>query len=107
MQVLKRGSRGSAVTRLQRKLLELGFDPKGTDGIFGSDTEKALIAFQQSLGLTADGIVEEEILGALGLELEEASHSITASITVETVARMFPASTPLKNIKTYLPFILK
>ena len=33
--ILKRGSRGTAVEKLQKNLTKLGYDTKGTDGIFG------------------------------------------------------------------------
>ncbi len=54
---LKVGSQGSAVRVLQAKLTELGYDTKGTDGIFGNNTKAAVIEFQKAYGLTADGIV--------------------------------------------------
>ncbi|MBQ9983499.1 MAG: peptidoglycan-binding protein [Lachnospiraceae bacterium] len=54
---LQMGSRGSAVTALQKNLTELGYDTKGTDGIFGNNTKNAVVAFQQAYGLDADGIV--------------------------------------------------
>ncbi len=52
---LEFGSRGSAVLQLQQTLLSLGFDPSGVDGKFGRGTENAVIAYQTSKGLTADG----------------------------------------------------
>ncbi len=55
--VLKVGSRGTAVTQLQKNLTTLGYDTKGTDGIFGNDTKNAVLSFQRAHGLTADGIV--------------------------------------------------
>lgn len=55
--VLKEGSKGTAVKQLQVNLTKLGYDTKGTDGIFGANTKKAVIEFQKVCGLTADGIV--------------------------------------------------
>lgn len=55
--ILKVGSRGTAVTELQKNLTKLGYDTKGTDGIFGNDTKNAVLSFQRAHGLTADGIV--------------------------------------------------
>lgn len=49
--VLKYGSRGQAVKELQKKLSIL------EDGIFGKQTNKAVIAFQLANDLVADGIV--------------------------------------------------
>ena len=39
---LEFGSRGSDVLLLQKALLELGFNPNGTDGKFGRGTESAV-----------------------------------------------------------------
>lgn len=65
MPVLRQGSSGADVTNLQQKLKALGFDPNGTDGNFGPGTRKAVIAFQQSKGLQADGIAGPATLAAL------------------------------------------
>jgi len=65
MPVLKQGSSGPDVTNLQQKLKALGFDPNGVDGNFGPGTRKAVIAFQQSKGLQADGIAGPATLAAL------------------------------------------
>ncbi len=63
----KYGSRGGEVTQIQQRLQELGYDPGAADGIFGSRTQQAVIAFQQDQGLDADGIVGKNTLAALGL----------------------------------------
>jgi putative chitinase len=65
MAVLKQGSSGPDVQDLQQKLKDLGFDPKGTDGNFGPGTKAALIAFQQSNGLQADGIAGPATMAAM------------------------------------------
>jgi peptidoglycan hydrolase-like protein with peptidoglycan-binding domain len=57
---LRRGSRGAAVGQLQTRLKSLGFDPKGIDQIFGSNTDTAVRAFQRSRRITVDGIVGPE-----------------------------------------------
>lgn len=61
------GSRGSSVTELQRLLLAHGFSPGPIDGIFGSQTQSAVIAFQRSRGLVPDGIVGVQTWTALGV----------------------------------------
>jgi putative chitinase len=65
MAVLKLGSSGPDVQDLQQKLKTLGFDPKGVDGNFGPGTKTALMAFQQSNGLQADGIAGPATIAAL------------------------------------------
>ena len=54
---LKKGARGNITKLLQEKLVSLGYNTNGVDGIFGIGTEKAVISFQKNNGLAADGIV--------------------------------------------------
>lgn len=64
---LKEGSTGDQVTQVQTKLKEWGYYNGAVDGVFGSGTKNAVIAFQKKNGLTADGIVGSATLAALGL----------------------------------------
>ena len=55
--MLRLGSRGSAVTSLQRQLAALHYFDVGTaDGVYGQGTYHAVIAFQKVQGLTRDGV---------------------------------------------------
>lgn len=63
---LKNGSRGDDVKELQRILTKEGFQCGAADGIFGKATKKAVIEYQNSKGLVADGIVGEKTWKALG-----------------------------------------
>jgi putative chitinase len=65
MPVLRQGSSGPDVTALQQRLKDLGFDPNGVDGNFGAGTRDAVIAFQQSKGLQADGVAGPATLASL------------------------------------------
>ncbi|MBD1910104.1 MULTISPECIES: peptidoglycan-binding protein [unclassified Leptolyngbya] len=56
---------GDAVTELQTRLADLGFFQEEITGYFGTATQDAVIAFQQSLGLTADGVVGPSTWAAL------------------------------------------
>lgn len=58
---LRKGDRGRAVRRLQRRL---GI---AADGVFGPQTDRAVRRFQRRKGLTADGIVGPMTRGKLGL----------------------------------------
>jgi hypothetical protein len=50
--------RGDEVTRIQRKLADLGFlPPHEVDGVFGAKTRNAVAAFQSKNGLDSDGLV--------------------------------------------------
>lgn len=65
--VLRRGSRGPAVKRLQEALIKLGYKlPRyGADGVFGAETEAAVRAFQAARKLKVDGIVGPQTWTAL------------------------------------------
>ena len=52
---LKQGSRGDAVTKLQKRLTELGYDCGKADGIYGSRTSRAVRFFQDALGVSQTG----------------------------------------------------
>lgn len=64
---LKQGSRGDAVAKLQNLLNRKDFYCGAADGIFGAKTYNAVVKFQQSCGLAADGIVGPRTRTALGL----------------------------------------
>ena len=53
---LRKGSKGSEVTRLQNALKALGYYSLKVDGIYGKGTVAAVKAYQQSTGLKTDGI---------------------------------------------------
>lgn len=55
--ILKRGMIGQEIIKWQRFLLEKGFLSGILDGIFGADTEKATVAWQNANDLEADGVV--------------------------------------------------
>lgn len=61
--LLKKGSKGAPVRELQG-LLEID-----ADGIFGDDTQAAVLAFQESRGLHADGKVGPQTWDALRRQL--------------------------------------
>jgi N-acetylmuramoyl-L-alanine amidase len=55
--VLRRGSSGSAVLTLQRRLNVLGYWCGSADGVFGHLTQQAVWALQKVAGLSRDGVV--------------------------------------------------
>ena len=63
----KFGSRSEEVKQIQQKLKNWGYYNGQIDGIFGSETKKAVIAFQKKNGLTADGIAGKNTLAAMGI----------------------------------------
>jgi peptidoglycan hydrolase-like protein with peptidoglycan-binding domain len=92
---LQPGSTGEAVRELQIALQEIGKNPGPIDGVFGSETEAAVKAFQTDRGITADGIVgpitwrnidefaefDEPVLrlGSTGLPVRRAQSRLTAA----------------------------
>jgi putative chitinase len=110
---LKRGDKGDRVRSLQLKLNQAGFLPGGdiataADGDFGGATEAAVIAFQKSEGLLADGIAGPETLGALEEEIlpDDIRPDATALFTPTLVAQMFSSATPRGNINENLPHVI-
>ena len=71
--VLKQGSTGSSVRTLQTKLKSWGYYTGSVDGIYGSQTVKAVKYFQSKNGLAVDGIVGAKTAAALGMTLPGSS----------------------------------
>ena len=105
-ETLRVGDIGPAVLRLQNRLKDLGFSPGVIDGEFGQGTAAAVIGFQRSENLLADGVAGPRTLTAMGLLADDTLPDATGNVTVQIVSRMFP-QTPLANIKTNLPFVLR
>lgn len=63
----KKGSSGSVVNQIQEVLKNQGYYKGAVDGVFGSATETAVKAYQQSKGLTVDGKVGTATLKAMGI----------------------------------------
>ena len=55
--LIRKGVQGNITKLLQEKLVSLGYNTNGVDGIFGSGTYSAVREFQKTRGLSADGIV--------------------------------------------------
>ncbi len=62
---LYRGLRGEDVRELQQRLNRLGFSCGTADGIFGSNTEKGVKAFQTAAKIEVDGIFGKDSRSAL------------------------------------------
>lgn len=73
--VISQGSRGETVKLIQQKLKRWGYYNGAIDGIYGSATKKAVKYFQSKNGLTADGIVGNKTLAALGISLNGGSQT--------------------------------
>ena len=71
--MLKRGTRGDTVKKLQEKLAI------GADGQFGSGTEKAVRDYQQKNGLVADGMAGPATLTHMKIFKEITADTVKAS----------------------------
>ncbi len=84
---LKKGNKGTYVTRLQTRLKELGYDPGKIDGVYGTKTVAAVADFQVTAGL-ADPDTQKQ-----GLEM-----------TREMLILLFdPVNAPVKGQPTAAP----
>lgn len=103
---LKQGDNSNDVKALQQALASHGFNPGAIDGVYGQGTVAAVMAFQTSEGLLADGIAGPRTLSQLGLVDSNTLPSAIPTVTVEVVSQMFPV-TPIGNIKANLPSVLE
>jgi hypothetical protein len=69
--MMKKGSRGEDVRRLQLALNVLGYDAGTADGVFGTKTQNAVKAFQRAEGLETDGIAGEKTLEIMAARTAE------------------------------------
>jgi peptidoglycan hydrolase-like protein with peptidoglycan-binding domain len=63
--IWRRGSQGEAVRLIQEQLGVAGFYNGAADGVFDSETENAVKAFQQANNLAVDGVVGPNTQGVL------------------------------------------
>lgn len=64
------GTTGDKVYEVQRKLKQWGYYDGPIDGVYGTDTAKAVKQFQKKHGLRADGVVGDSTAAALGVKLK-------------------------------------
>ncbi len=65
--IIRFGSRGAEVRDLQKRLNDNGFEAGTADGIFGPNTLRAVLGFQQYHKLWVDGLVGPRTKAALGM----------------------------------------
>ncbi len=86
----KRGSTGSVVTQIQKKLSAWGYYDGAVDGVYGSRTEAAVRYFQEKNGLTVDGKAGDQTLAAMGITTAGPVQSAAAGDTA-LLARLISA----------------
>ena len=90
---LRVGDSGSRVQALQSRLIALGYLAGSADGKFGQMTRKAVVSYQKSKGLTADGLAGQKTLKAL----EGADSSAEAKKTSSASASSASSSVTVKG----------
>ncbi len=88
---LKTGMRGGDVQDLQKALNYLGY-PTETDGIFGPSTKYALMQFQKSVSLQADGIGGAATFRALNDILEGCWYEVKPGDNLSSLAKTYRTS---------------
>lgn len=63
----RRGSTGTEVRQIQKKLINWGYLTGSADGIYGAKTEAAVKRFQSNNGLTPDGVAGSATLAKMGI----------------------------------------
>ena len=86
----KVGSTGEEVRQIQTKLKEYGVYSGEVDGLYGSQTKKAVIAFQKYNGLAADGIAGEQTLRKMGISSGAGQGGFSSS-DVDLLAKIISA----------------
>jgi N-acetylmuramoyl-L-alanine amidase len=86
---LKVGDSGAFVREIQEDLIKAGFSLPvyGADGVFGSETERAIMRFQKKYGLTVDGLVGPKTLDKLKEVLSSSNPSTDFPLPTETLSR--------------------
>ena len=83
------GSRGEQVRLLQQALIALGYLDDSADGVFGPKTESAVKKFQQSQGLTVDGLA--------GTGTQTRLYSLNRTPASQPAATPAPQATPVSQ----------
>jgi len=76
------------VQAIQRKLNELGYEAGTTDGLMGSGTRSAILAFQQDRGFTTTGVADQALL----LQLQRAPSRSTGNPVVPDASPRSPTT---------------
>lgn len=91
-EIYKKGSGGAVVSEIQTRLKNWGYYNGAVDGVYGSQTEKAVRWFQEKNGLNTDGQVGDQTLAALGMSVSgESSGGSSGSGSLDLLARLISA----------------
>ena len=97
--VMKNGAKGVEVTRLQNRLMELGYYTCVADGVYDSDEIAAVKEFQRKNGLTVDGVAG--LATQQALYAASAIPAATAAPVVSPTPIVIPTAYPtMQTLKT-------
>lgn len=91
---LRLGMEGEDVAAVQLRLKELGYYTGTADGVYGSGTVAAVMAFQARNSLTADGVCGEDTTEKL-----YSNSAIDAGSSVATPTPTIPSAQPTETLK--------
>ena len=77
--IINAQSSSQDIKLVQKKLKNWGYYKGAVDGIYGSGTKSAVIKFQKTNGLVADGIIGNKTLAAMGISQSMLSGSASSS----------------------------
>ncbi len=84
---LREGARGNEVTKLQKRLRELGYFDAACTGYYGDITCSAVKAFQKKNGLTANGIANaatlKKVYASSAVKAKESSENKNTDVTLQ------------------------
>ncbi len=102
-ELLKSGSQGEDVLRVQARLAELGYFHIRPTGVFGGKTRSCVVAFQEFNEIMADGTIGQETMDRL-FAVSAVRHPIGASVdipigpSVNSEIKIFGAATPWEEV---------
>ncbi len=102
-ELLKSGSQGEDVLRVQARLAELGYFHIRPTGVFGGKTRSCVVAFQEFNEIMADGTIGQETMDRL-FAVSAVRHPIGSSVeipigpSVNAEIKIFGAATPWEEV---------
>lgn len=82
--VMKKGDTGEEVTKMQERLIQLGYLETTASGIFDDETETALVSFQKRNGLLATGMADRITWNVLFSDSARENYVVTKSTYQDT-----------------------
>ena len=78
----RRGSTGSVVSQIQKRLSDWGYYFGSVDGVYGSRTESGVRYFQSKNGLKPDGVAGDRTLAAIGINTSNTASSWSNNVNL-------------------------